>query len=368
MITKTKKKMKKSIYKSGALLFIIFLAVSFTLTAQEVTKEYHKEFTAGASTTLNISNRYGDVNIQSWDKDQIVIDVKVTVELPNRDKAEKLLSYIDIRFSEENDQISAKTVIDDNFNFTGWGVGSKRFSIDYTVRMPLNTALNLANKYGNTDIDVLKGLVNLDIKYGNINAGKLTRGNEKPINTLNLAYGKGSIDETGWLDLTIRYCGNLNIEKSQAILLDSKYSKLFLDESSSVVGESKYDNIRIESINNLVLENGYSEVNIGLLTKKLSYNGSYGSFSIDRISNEFESLDVDTRYMGVNLGISESANYNLDAKVSYGGLKYNEDNFKNQRRIVENNSKEVSGTVGKIESPSSTVKVRSSYGTVKLYE
>jgi hypothetical protein len=359
--------MKKSDYKPGMLLFISLFLISFTLSAQEVTKEFHKEYTAGANTTLEISNRYGDVMIQSWDKDQVIIDVKVTIELPNKERAEKLLSYIDVRFSEGENLISAKTVIDDKFNFTGWGGESRRFSIDYNVKMPVETALTLANKYGNTDLDELHGLVNLDIKYGNLTAGKLTRGNAKPISRLNLAYGKGTIDEAGWLDLTIRYVGSMDITKSQALLLDSKYSKLSLGETSSVVGESKYDNIRIESINNLVLENGYTEVNIGVLTKKLNYDGSYGSFSIEHVPEGFESLDVETHYMGVKLGIEESASYKLDAKVSYGGLKYNEDNFKNQRRIIENNSNEVSGTVGKEESPSARVNVIASYGSVKLY-
>jgi hypothetical protein len=367
MITKTTQKMKKSDYKSGLLLFISLFIISFSISAQELTKEFHKEFTAGANTTLEISNRYGDVVIESWDKDQVVIDVKVTVEFPNKDRAEKLLSYIDVRFSEGENLISAKTVIDDKFNFSGWGFNSKKFSIDYNVRMPVGTALTLANKYGNTDIDELHGLVNLDIKYGNIEAGKLTRGNVKPLNSLNLAYGKGTIDEAGWLDLTIRYTGNMNIAKSQALLLDSKYSKLTIGETSSVVGESKYDNISIESINNLVLENGYTETNIGVLTKKLTYNGSYGSFSVDRVPAGFESIDIETHYMGVRLGIEESANYKLEAKVSYGGLKYNEDNFKNQRRIVENNSNEVTGIFGKEESPSARVNIIASYGSVKLY-
>ena len=63
---------------------------------------------------------------------------------------------------------------------------------------------------------------------------------------LNIAYGKGTIEEAGWLNLTERYVGSMEIEKSQALLLDSKYSKLALGETSSMVGESKYDNIRIE--------------------------------------------------------------------------------------------------------------------------
>jgi hypothetical protein len=73
------------------------------------------------------------------------------------------------------------------------------------------------------------------------------------------------------------------------------------------------------------------------------------------------------RYMGIRLGIEENASYNLEAKVSYGGLKYNEENFKNQRRVIENNSNEVAGIMGKEESPAAKVNVTASYGSVKLY-
>ena len=356
--------MKKSINKPGMFFLISIFLISASLSAQELTKEFHKEYTAGTK-TLDISNKYGDVVIQSWNKDQIIIDVKVTVDMSNKERAQKFLDQIDVQFSEGANVISAKTVLDDHFNFTGWG-DSKKFSIDYNIKMPVGTDLTLANKYGNTDIDELHGLMDLDIKYGNLTAGKLTRGNVKPLSQLTIAYGKATIDETGWLNLTERYVGSIEIAKSQALLLDSKYSKIILGETSSVVGQSKYDNIKIENINNLVLDNGYTEVNIGELTKKLNYTGSYGSFSVDRIPAGFESLDVETHYMGVKLGIEESASYKLDAKVSYGGLKYNEDNFKNQKRIVENNSHEVSGTVGNEENPASKVNVYATYGNVRL--
>ena len=364
MITKTRRKMKKLDYKAGMFFFISLFLISSAISAEEVTKELHKEYSAGTK-TLDINNKYGDVVIESWNKDQIVIDVKITVEMSNKDKAQSYLDKIDVQFSEGANVISAKTVLQDNFNFSGWG-DSRRFRIDYNIKMPVGTDLTLANKYGNTDIDELHGLMDLDIKYGNLTAGKLTRGNIKPLSSLNIAYGKGTIDETGWLNLTERYVGSMDISKSQAILLDSKYSKIMLGETSSIVGESKYDNIKIENIKNLVLENGYTEVNIGELTKKLTYNGSYGSFTIERIPAGFESIDVETHYMGVKLGIEENANYKLEAKVSYGGLKYNEDNFKNHKRIVENNSSEVSGTVGKEDNPTATVNVLSSYGSVRL--
>jgi hypothetical protein len=367
MKTKTIQKMKKPLYKTASLLFISAFIASFTATGEEVTKEFHKEFNSGANTILNISNRYGDVVIEKWDKDQIKIDVKVTVEHPSQDRAEKLLSYIDVQFDETGDVVSAKTVIDDKFSFTGWSGDSKEFSIDYTVKMPAGNTLQLANKYGDTEIDELSGEVTLDIKYGNLTAGKLTRGNVKPLSRISIAYGKGSIEEAGWLDLMVRYASKMEINRSQALLLDSKYSKIALGETSSLVGQSKYDNIRIENIKNLVLENGYTETNIQQLTKKLSYTGSYGSFTVEEISPDFDDINVETRYMGVKIGIPESASYNLDSKVSYGSLKYNEDNFRNQRRIVENNSSEITGIVGKSDSPKANVKIKASYGSVRLY-
>ncbi|MGD0342154.1 MAG: DUF4097 family beta strand repeat-containing protein [Bacteroidales bacterium] len=360
--------MKTQVYKTGGLLLASLFLLSASLYGQEeVKKEFHKEYTAKEGSRVNLNNRYGDIVVQTSETNQVVINVKVTVNYPNRERAEKLLSYIDVQFDEGDDFVSAKTVIDDKFNFSGWGNDSRRFSIDYNVKMPVWMNLDLINKYGNTDLDDLKGLVNLDIKYGNLTTNKLLRGNEKPLNNINLSYGKGTIDEAGWLDATIRYCGNFTVTKCQALLLDSKYSGIQIGNISSLVGTTKYDKLRVDDINNLVLDAGYADVNIGSLAKKLEFTGGYGSLNVDRVPAGFESVSVDTHYMGVKVAIDESASYKLDAHVSYGSVKFNEDNFQNQRRIIGNNSSEVNGIVGKESNPSANVVIRSSYGGVKLY-
>lgn len=358
--------MKTQTYKRSLLLLTIVL-FSVGLKAQEVTKEYHEEYTGVSASTLQINNRYGNVVIDSWENDQIMIDVKITVDMPDRERAERLIEYLTVEFTKDGDIISANTVIDDRFNFSGWS-GNRRFSIDYSVRMPVSASLAVTNRYGNTSVDEIGGIAEFDIKYGNLDIVKLTRGNEKPINRVSIAYGKGTIKEAGWLDIYLRYVkSGMEINKGQAFLVDSKYSKLNIGEVSSIVGESRYDNMSIETINNLVLDNGYTEVKIGTLNNKLDCKGSYGSFNVESIPSGFESLDIDTRYMGVNLGIAENASYNLEASVSYGGLRYNEDNFQNIRRIVENNKREIEGIVGNKENPDSYVNIRTSYGSVRLY-
>jgi len=366
MKIKTYIRMKKSAYKSGFVLLAAILLSTGISAQQELTKEYHKEYTVTPSMTLDLSNRYGDIDIRTSETDRIVIDVKVTLKYPNREKAERLLSYIDIRFTEDPDRISAKTVFDDKFSFSGWSGESRRFRIDYTVNMPEEMNLALTNRYGNTLLDDLTGRLSVDIKYGNLNASRLSRNNEKPLNRVRLEYGKGSIEEAGWLDLYLRYCSNFSIQNSQALLTDSRYSKVQLGTTSSLVADLKYDNLRIDEINNLVLESQYTEINIGTLSKKLVFDVAYGSLSVDRVTEGFESIELEARYTGVRLGIDESASYSLSGKVSYGGLKYNEDNYRNIKRIVENTSTTIEGIVGKEESPTAFVRVDASYGTIRL--
>lgn len=368
MRTKKPVKMEKLIYKPGTLLLGAFLLLSPVLTAQEeLKKEFHKEYTAKEGTRLELNNKYGDIVVQTSETDQVVIDVKVTVRYPSRDRAEKLLSYINVEFTEGADFISAKTVIDDKFNFSGWSGESRRFSIDYNVKMPAAMDLTLSNRYGNTELAVLKGFVDIDIKYGDLTADGFTRGNEKPLSVISVAYGKANIDEAGWLDVKTRYSGNFYINKSQALLLDCKYSSVHLGTVSSVVADYSYDKLVIDEIGKLVLETGYADIKIGKLTKKLLVDGSYGSLNIEDVPAGFESIDTDTEYSDVNIGIDGSASYKLEGYVKYGSLKFDEDNFTHRKRIVENNSTEVSGMVGKDESTASTVKVEASYATVRLY-
>ncbi len=358
--------MKTSISKSGLLLLLALTITGLSLEAQEVSKDYHKEYTTNENTSLSINNKYGDVIVRTWERNSIVIDVKVTILLPSRERAEKLLSYIDVIFSEEGDNISARTFIDEKFSFTGWGNTSRRFSIDYTVSMPKGTDLAVVNRYGDTELGEHRGKVSLDIKYGDLKAEELSRGNVKPLSYLNIAYGKADIEEAGWLDVTARYSGSMRIGKSQALLLDSRYSKLNLQETSSVVADSKYDNIRIGTINNFVIDCGYADIVIETLNRKLVFDGEYGSFTIEEIPEGFEDLEVKTRYTGVRLGIDHNASYQLDARLSYGDLRFDSDRFRHKRQIIENTSKEFSGIMGEEEAPASKVSISSSYGTVRL--
>ena len=359
--------MKKLFYKSSILLLQAIFLLPFSLSAEEVSKEIHKEFNAASGTNLGINNKYGDITVESWANNQIVIDIKVTVALPDKSKAEKLLSYINVQFAEAENSVNATTVIDNNFSYTGWGGDSRKFSIDYTIKMPVEANLLLDNKYGDTNIGELQGLVNLNIKYGNLDIMKLTRGNVKPLNIVNISYGKASVEDVNWLDITSRYCNMFEIQNSKALLIDTRYSKFEITNVSSIVIDAKYDNINIENINNIVAIGGYTTFYISQLTKKLNIEVKYGKLAVDKIPSGFEAIDVKADYCSVDLGIDKSASYRLNANARYGDVKIDENNFKIEQRIFENTSKELIGLSGTNAATQSKVNVEASYGSVTLF-
>ena len=103
--------MKRQAFKTGSLLLLCLILSAPRLVSQELTKEFSKEWTAGSGTTLDINNRYGKVIVETSDRDLITIDVKVTVNYPNRERAQKYLDYIDVIFSEEEDILKALSLI-----------------------------------------------------------------------------------------------------------------------------------------------------------------------------------------------------------------------------------------------------------------
>jgi hypothetical protein len=274
---------------------------------------------------------------------------------------------IQVEFTEEGGNLRAETVFSEDFSNINWKGGSNSFSINYNIKMPAYINLDVTNKYGNTVIDEVSGLANLAVKYGDLTAHKLTRGNVKPMNRLDVAYGKAAVDELGWAEISARYCGQFRIDRAAALLVDSRYSKISVGEVSSLVAEAKYDGYNVTAANNVVMTAGYTDISLGKVNKKLEVETKYGNLSVDVIPAGFNDITVKAGYCSVKLLISPSACYTLKANSSYGSIKVDDTNFSPTRRIVGNTSSELEGKVGNCSSTSSNVIIEASYGSVRLY-
>ena len=359
--------MKPQPFKKGLFLMLTLpLLLNAAAQKSELTKEYHEEYGVTESTMLLLENKFGNVDIKDWDQKKITIDVLITVEHSNKATAEKLLEYINVEFKQEGDEIIAKTVFDERMNRESWSRGKdgKRFSIDYTVNMPKDLKLNLSNKYGDTFINELTGEALIQVKYGNLKANKIMRGNIEPLSKVILKYGKGSIEEADWLTLEVKYCHKFELNKATALVVMSGYSKVFVDRASSIVVDSKYDNFSLGEVNNFVAESGYTDYRFNTVRNKLILTNKYGNCEVTSIPKTFEKIEVDSKYGTVKLGIDPGASYQLNGDAGYGEITF--PSTGKVSRISSTNSLTVDGVVGTDPSPKATVKIFTKYGSVYL--
>jgi hypothetical protein len=345
--------------------FLLITGLTGFAFAAEVSKSLHNDWKVDQNSVFVLMNKYGKVDIQNWDQQQLSVDVTITVEHPDKEKAAKLLEYLTVEFSTNENELSAITQIDQRFSKLGgssWG-NNKEFSIDFTVKMPKTLDARISNKYGDTFIDELTGYAEINVKYGNLQANKILRGDEKPLSTLVLGYGKATIDEVNWFKVEMKY-SKLEIEKSKALVMLTKYSKFYTNEASSIVAESKYDTYDVGKADNFVVEGGYSKYNFDYIGKKLVLETKYSGTTVQKIPATFEEIKINNSYGGIKLGIDDGASYYLKGEAKYAKISFPEGGKMN--RIVSSTESSYDGYVGSNPDPAAKVSIYTKYGGVQL--
>lgn len=360
--------MKTGFTKERAVAALIAFVVTLGLMAQNSTsgKEIKKEFAVNPNTRLELSNKYGNVDIVNTNEQKLTIQVNIKVNVRDKDKAESLIKSVQINISQEGDLIKAVTELDDNFSkfFRGFNTGDGGLEINYTVTMPKTIPVNLSNKYGNVFVNELTSTSTLDIKYGKLTANKIMHEGTEPLTKIYMAYSDGTIQETRWIELDIKY-SKITIVNSKALAVMSKYSKVFVTNGSSIVSESKYDTYDVGKLNNFITTAAYGHIVIKELSGKLQLETKYSDVIVDKIMTGFESIKISNSYGTYKLGIDPAASYKINGYSKYCNIIYPENNAR-VNRFNENNEFKVNGTVGSNSNPTAEVNVTSSYGNIKL--
>jgi hypothetical protein len=303
----------------------------------EKTKTFSKIYPADKNDKLSISNQYGKITVNTWNKKEFKVDVEVKVGMDDETETQKLLDGVEIVFSQDQAGASFKTVIpersDNGFLGLSRSNGNRKITINYTIFMPVKNALSITNNYGSVVLPDLEGPVSISNNYGNFIAKELS--NEA--NDLRLNYTGANI-------------GTLN--------------------GGSL--KFNYGNLKIGTANNLKAVVGFSPVTIDQLKSSASIKVQYGSgLNINRIDKDLQNLSINADFTKVFLGLNGSENFLFDITATYGRFSHNDDFVKvqdqpetggNQRY---NSTKNYKGYVGK-SSSNNKVTIRSNYSGVSF--
>jgi hypothetical protein len=336
--------------------FFTFVARAGEYGSVEKKKSVIKIYDASSKDNLLIDNQFGQVKVNLWDKNEIRVDISITANASNDDRAKEYLDGVVIEDKRDGNQISIRTVINKTNN-SNWSWKSnnneKNFvQIDYNVSMPKNTPLTVKNRFGNTNIPVFRAPLSVVSKYGSFTATDLV-GNK---NDIDVSYGKAEIQQMLNGNLDIAY-STLDLAKAENIVLNNKFGKMKIGEVETFDGQISYSGGRIGTLK------GSSKI-------KLSFSGG---FRIDQLNPSADNVDILASYSSVVIPM-ENNECNFDVTVSYGGFKYpndrkvtftqNDDDRKDDDHRGPRMTKQYVGKIG--TGKGTKVKIVSKYGEVSL--
>jgi len=274
------------------------------------TKAVNKSYNVSSSDKLDIQNSFGSVEVHTWNKNEIKVDVNIEVSATTDALAQRIIDRINIEDEKNGRGISFKTSMKDNNQNNNNNKDEKStMHINYTISMPAGNPLTVKNEFGSTTIPDFNGEVDLTSKFGS-----LTTGNLSSIKAINVEFGKAT--------LTNISSAPVNIKFSKAVI-----SKL----SGSVKLNLEFcSNVRLSLDNNLTgldLKTSYSTVNLkplGNLQASYNISTSFGSFKntsdVKFSSDEDAGRDRGPKFDYEYSGKSGSGNVPVKVKSSFGKI------------------------------------------------
>lgn len=308
---------------------MLFSVTMVDASARIHEKKISREFNVGANGTVQLVNKYGNVDLHTWDQSTVKIDVLITVDARKEDKAKETLDRIKVEFSESSGRVKAETEIGTIKNWKRWfGDKNDKFQIDYDVYVPKTIHLELDNRYGDVYVPSLDNDIKVTLKYGNLQIEEIN-GDAR----ITMGYAKGSLASAHDATLDLNY-SNLRCGTLQDVTIDSKYGQFEvaslnhlraesnyddykIERAESIVNSGKYDDLILGTIGNLDVSTRYSNVSVANLGQEADLKMKYGSAKLMHVNSGFTGIDIESEYTEVHLTTDPSASFVFEAQTKY---------------------------------------------------
>jgi len=336
----------------------IFLAISVMAHADsEKRRSINKTYKVSGSTMMKFSNSFGKMHVETWDKNEVKVNIEIIARASSDERAQDLLDKIDINIDDDNPSSSISFITSIGNNKSGRNTS---FEINYDVSMPKTNTLDIKNSFGDVYLGDLSGDVDVNVQYGNLKAGNLTGDCD-----VKLSFGSGfsEIDAIKKGDLKVSY-SKLGVEEMGDVDVNSSFSTFETEKVGSMDLIAKYGEVGIEEIDVLEADVNFSGFELGKVNKSLVLDIDYGGSLDIGVSKSVKLLDVTSSFGPVNINLESGINASVEARMSFCSLRYDEDKIEFSKIIKDNTSSQYEGKIG--TGSGAIIKIISKYGNVRL--
>lgn len=299
----------------------LLLVVSTSVTAQDnVSKKITKTYAMTNAGKLHLENKYGNININGWDKDEVSVEISITVNHRKKENAEELLKRIQPITKESDNFVSlGYEIMEKGSGFFAnlfdkanpFDFDRSNIQIDFTVNMPKNAELKVTNTFGDVLIEDWSGKLRALVEHGdiwiseNLNKADIT-----------MRYGKLRAKNISYASVDIKN-GEIDMGNSKSLRLHSSGSDIVLNAITSLEIYSNKDDMTIEEVSTMFGNLKFTTLELERLTKEVDMTLRVADFRVAEIANPTADIAIEQESSEISLNVSNFP-HQFDATLEQG--------------------------------------------------
>jgi len=297
-------------------IFLLVTASSLHAWAQvSESKQLTKGFGVDKSTIVDINNKYGDITLETWDKDSVLVTIDYTITEKNYERLRSRSEQLSFELSRSGHYIVVNTIIGGSKNLLVGelnrfketiGMADAQVQINISVKLPDNLDLRVKNKFGNIFIDDYKGDITIDMSNGRLKAHNLLG-----YSNIRISFGDAIINQIDSGHLEVFY-SDMNLTTARKLRITSKTSNITITEVTQMLVNSSRDDYRIRMITDFETQSSWTDFSINEFISKSDIQMNYGDLTIERIAPSVEKIYIDAKSTKINLFFDMNADVNFD--------------------------------------------------------
>jgi hypothetical protein len=363
---------------STSCLIILILSSVLLCFQPAVAQTYSKQrdvikgFKVQQGSVVQVTNKYGNINVVPWQKDSVRVEVHIKVQGKQVTRVDKIMSSIDFEIMSFGNYINARTIFQDNqatfwkdvVSYAGQVINTgNNLQIDYSVYMPSGSDLKIDNKFGNVYTDCHSGKI--DIKLAN---GDFQGRDFSGILKLNMEFGTATIQDVNQADFVINY-SDLSLNKANSLILNSRSSTFDFEKVKNLELNSQRDRLNSRECTSISGEASFSRIRITELESSASMNTKYGELKLNNVLKGFRNIRLNSEYTDLTLNLDPasafSADITYDAKTQVSLTPAVSNTFHKEVQNPQTGKTNLSGSYGR--SATSLISISTKAGSLTLF-
>ena len=360
------------------LLFLSFWPTIASAKDSHVIEEViEKQFPITADGNVTIANQFGNVDVKTWEQENVKYIVTLRIEGKTRKKTQQMHDQVQILFDNTPESVSASMQMPEKIkNWIPWNTKNKnRFQIDYVVYIPKTCHLRVENRQGEVRIAEVDNAVTAVVNYGKI----IIDGVNGDL-TLDMVQSHGHIASAQHVDANIHYAtatiymahnmdikssfSKITIENGHSLEVASNYDTYTIGEIRHLYNLGSFDHFTIAYSNGVEIESKYTEIHVDYLADKLKCNMKHGRAHIYELAKDFSAIQLNGQYTVFDITAQDDCAFVFSVFGKYANISYPE-HMQVCKNTSEKYTKTIAGYIHSADAPR-TLKAELNYGGLVL--